>query len=70
MIMGFSKPFPITTLKYEDFKSLNISKNDFNYIIITSPKALKILEKIILDTIGNFTKDIRIFSVGFEIHIN
>ena len=28
--------------------------------------ALKVLEKIILDTIGNFTKDIRIFSVGFE----
>ena len=45
MIMGFSKPFPITTLKYEDFKSLNISKNDFNYIIITSPKALKFLKR-------------------------
>ena len=39
---------------------------NFNYIIITSPKALKILDKIILNTSGNFTKDIRIFSVGFE----
>ncbi|MDC3071993.1 uroporphyrinogen-III synthase [bacterium] len=56
----------MTTLKYKDFKSLKISKNDFNYIIITSPKALKILDKIVLNTKGNFTKDIRIFSVGFE----
>ena len=23
---SYSKPFPITTLKYEDFKSLNVSK--------------------------------------------
>ena len=62
----FSKPFPITSLKYKDFKNLNISKNDFNYIIITSPKALKILDYIALNTLGNSTKDIRIFSVGFE----
>ena len=50
---GFcSKPFPITKLKYEDFQSLNVSKKDFNYIIITSPKALTILDKIILDIIN------------------
>ena len=47
-----------------------ISKNDFNYIIITSPKALIILDKIILNTQVNFTKDIRIFSVGFETTYN
>jgi uroporphyrinogen-III synthase len=63
---SYSKPFPITTLQYEDFKSLNVSKKDFNYIIITSPRALYILDKIILNTPGNFKKDIRIFSVGFE----
>ena len=34
--------------------------------LVKLPKALKILDKIILNTIGNFTKDIRIFSVGFE----
>ena len=44
MIMGFFKTVSYNTLKYEDFKSLNISKNDFNYIIITSPKALKFLK--------------------------
>ena len=39
-------------------------KATFSALLTT--KALKILDKIIFNRIGNVTKDIRIFSVGFE----
>ena len=42
-----SKPFPITSIKYEDYSGSNILSHKYNYAIITSPKAIKALDNIV-----------------------
>lgn len=61
-----SKPFPITTIKYIDCSSSDIFNHKYNYVIITSPKAIKILDNIVLNNKIGLSKSTNIFAIGLE----
>ena len=61
-----SKPFPITSIKYEDYSSSNILNHKYNYAIITSPKAIKVLDNIVSNNKTIFLKSSKIFTIGLE----
>ena len=61
-----SKPFPITTIKYIDCSSSDIFNHKYNYVIITSAKAIKVLDNIVLNNKINFSKSTNIFAIGLE----
>ena len=56
-----SKPFPITSIKYEDYSSSNILNHKYNYAIITSPKAIKVLDNIVSNNKTVFLKSSKNF---------
>mgnify|MGYP001336372826 CR=1 FL=1 len=62
----FSKPFPITSTKYEDFRNSDIVYHEYNYAVITSPKATKVLNKIVSNNKTIFSKSSKIFTIGLE----
>lgn len=62
----FSKPFPITSTKYEDFSNSDIVNHEYNYAVITSPKATKVLNKIVSNNKTVFSKSSKIFTIGLE----
>ncbi len=62
----FSKPFPITSTKYEDFSNSDLVNHEYSYAVITSPKAIKILNKIVSNNKTIFSKSSKIFTVGIE----
>jgi uroporphyrinogen-III synthase len=45
-----AEPFPITNLNYNIDTDKEILKKKFNYVIITSPKAIKVLVDIVSHT--------------------
>ena len=59
-------PFPITNLNYNSDTDTEILKKKFNYAIITSPKAIKVLVDIVSDTNNTLLKTSRVFSIGLE----
>ena len=61
-----SKPFPITTIKYIDCSISDIFNHKYNYVIITSPKAIKILDDIVLNNKIGLSKSTNIFAIGLE----
>ena len=62
----FSKPFPITSLRYEDINNLEILNHKYNYVIITSPKAIKVMDNIVSNNKTIFSKSSKIFTIGIE----
>jgi uroporphyrinogen-III synthase len=62
----YSKPFPITTTKYNDIYRSNLLNYRFDYLIITSANALQPLEKIILNSKNLNKKNIKVFTIGEE----
>ena len=61
-----AEPFPITNLNYNIDTDKEILKKKFNYVIITSPKAIKVLVDIVSHTKNTLLKNSRIFSIGLE----
>ena len=61
-----AEPFPITNLNYNIDTDKEILKKKFNYAIITSPKAIKVLVDIVSATNNTLLKTSRVFSIGLE----
>ena len=61
-----AEPFPITNINYNADTDTEILKKKFNYAIITSPKAIKVLVDIVSDTNNTLLKTSRVFSIGLE----
>ena len=61
-----SKPFPITSIKYKDYSSSKILNHKYNYAVITSPKAIKVLDNIVSNNKTAFLKSSKIFTIGLE----
>ena len=61
-----AEPFPITNINYNSDTDTEILKKKFNYAIITSPKAIKVLVDIVSDTNNTLLKTSRVFSIGLE----
>ena len=59
----FAEPLPIVCLEYFD---PIIEIINFNYIVITSPKAIHALNKLILSDKYSVSKEINIFAIGLE----
>ena len=51
-----SKPFPITSIMYKDYSSSKILNHKYNYAVITSPKAIKVLDNIVSNNKTVFSK--------------
>jgi uroporphyrinogen-III synthase len=61
-----SKPFPITTLNYKSYYNSEILKKRYTYLIITSPKAIKVANDLVLKTENGLLRSSRVFSIGME----
>jgi len=61
-----SHPFPITTLIYNNYANLEILKYKYTYTIITSPKAIKVVNNIVLNRKNGLLTSSRVFSIGME----
>ena len=59
----FVEPLPIVYLEYID---PIIEITNFDYLVITSPKAVNALNKLILSEEYSISKEINIFAIGFE----